>query len=179
MVAWLDDQNSSSQYAVLRWISSASSPHSYSVAYCGVAREALGSVHATGSQALIEMRRLVGLLRENTELELAPQPGLARLDELVEQMRDAGLPVELTIEGDRRALTPGVDLPAYRIVQEALTNVLKHAGSARASVVVRFGVEEVELEVADDGRGAHDSVNGGHGLIGMRESRRPCARPAR
>jgi signal transduction histidine kinase len=133
------------------------------------AREALRSVHATGRQALVEMRRLVGLLRENTQLELAPQPGLGRLDELVEQMRGAGLPVELSIEGDQRELTPGVDLSAYRIVQEALTNVLRHAGGARAIVVVRFGVDEVELEVADDGRGPHDGANGGHGLVGMSE----------
>ncbi len=133
------------------------------------AREAMRSVHATGRQALVEMRRLVGLLRESTELELAPQPGLGRLDELVEQMRAAGMPVELTIEGDQRALTPGVDLSAYRIVQEALTNVLKHAGDARAQVAVRFGVDEVELEVVDDGRGPHHAANGGHGLVGMSE----------
>ena len=133
------------------------------------AREALRSVHATGRQALVEMRRLVGLLRENTELELAPQPGLGRLDELVEQMREAGLPVELTIEGDQRSLTPGLDMSAYRIVQEALTNVLKHAGDARAHVAVRFGVDEVELEVVDDGHGPLDGANGGHGLVGMSE----------
>ncbi|CAA9479790.1 MAG: two-component system sensor kinase [uncultured Solirubrobacteraceae bacterium] len=133
------------------------------------AREALRSVHATGRQALVEMRRLVGLLRENPELELAPQPGLGRLDELVEQMREAGLPVELKIEGDQRALTPGVDLSAYRIVQEALTNVLKHAGGARACVAVRFGVDEVELEVVDDGNGPHNGADGGHGLVGMSE----------
>ncbi len=133
------------------------------------AREALRSVHATGRQALVEMRRLVGLLREDAELELAPQPGLGRLDELVAQMRDAGLPVELKIEGDQRALTSGVDLSAYRIVQEALTNVLKHAGGARACVAVRFGADEVELEVDDDGGGPHNGTDGGHGLVGMSE----------
>ena len=133
------------------------------------AREALASVHATGRQALIEMRRLVGLLRDDADLELAPQPGLARLEDLVEQMRDAGLPVRLEIEGRRRALAPGVDLSAYRIVQEALTNTLKHAGGASAQVCVRFHSDEVELEVTDRGHGASDTASRGHGLVGMRE----------
>jgi signal transduction histidine kinase len=135
------------------------------------AREALASVHATGRQALVEMRRLVGLLRQREGHDLAPQPGLGRLDDLVDQMRDAGLPVELTIEGDRRPLAPGVDLSAYRIVQEALTNALKHAGAATARVAVRFRTDEVELEVVDDGRGpgGANGGRGGHGLVGMGE----------
>ncbi len=134
------------------------------------AREALRSVHATGRQALIEMRRLVGLLREDAEHELAPQPGLGRLDELVEQVREAGLPVELAFEGEPRALAPGVDLSAYRIVQEALTNALRHAGAQRAQVAVRFEADDVELEVTDDGHGPNGAGGGGgHGLAGMAE----------
>jgi signal transduction histidine kinase len=132
------------------------------------AREALAAVDATGRQALVEMRRLVGMLRERGDEGLAPQPGLDQLDVLLDQVRAAGLPVDLRVEGARRPLAPGVDLAAYRIVQEALTNVLRHAGPARAAVVLRFGADAVELEVVDDGAGANGSV-GGHGLAGMRE----------
>jgi signal transduction histidine kinase len=97
------------------------------------AREPILSVEETGRQALADMRRLLGILRSEEGMpSLAPQPGLARLDALLAQARMAGLPVELTVEGERRALPPGVDLAAYRIVQEALTNARKHAGPARA-----------------------------------------------
>jgi signal transduction histidine kinase len=134
------------------------------------AREALGSIETTGRQALVEMRRLLGILRkEDRELALAPRPSLAYLEVLAERVREAGLPVELYVEGEARPLAPGVDLSAYRIVQEALTNALKHAGPASAQVVVRYRAEEVELEISDDGRGAVDGREGGHGLVGMRE----------
>ena len=133
------------------------------------AREALGAVDATGRQALVEMRRLVGMLREGAGDGLAPQPGLGQLDALIAQFRGAGLPVETTVAGEPRALSPGVDLAAYRIVQEALTNVLKHAGPARARVTLRYAEDEMELEVTDDGRGPPHGVVGGHGLAGMRE----------
>jgi signal transduction histidine kinase len=134
------------------------------------AREALGSIETTGRQALVEMRRLLGILRkEDRELALAPRPSLAYLDVLAERVREAGLPVELHVEGEAKSLPPGVELSAYRIVQEALTNALKHAGPASAQVVVRYRAEEVELEISDDGRGPVDGREGGHGLIGMRE----------
>ena len=134
------------------------------------AREAFDSIELTGRQALNEMRRLVGLLREKGEdLALTPEPSLRHLDALLEDVRGAGLPVELSVEGSTRALPPGVDLSAYRIVQEALTNALKHAGPARARVVVRYGEEDLELEIADTGSGARPRAGGGHGLAGMRE----------
>jgi len=117
-------------------------------------RDVLLGIERTGREALVEMRRLVGVLRRGDEaLELAPQPSLARLDELVEHVRQAGLQVELTVEGAPAELAPGVDVSAYRIVQEALTNTLKHAGPARAFVSVRYGRRLLELEVADDGAG--------------------------
>ena len=135
------------------------------------ARGAFRSIEASGREALVELRRLLGILRTADEqLAIGPQPGLGSLQSLVEQVREAGLPVELRFEGEPVHLPPGVDLSAYRIVQEALTNTLKHAGQARAEVVIRYGASELELEVVDDGSGAPASVNGsGHGLIGMRE----------
>jgi signal transduction histidine kinase len=139
------------------------------------AREALTSVEATGRQALDEMRRLLGVLRtedEATELR-APQPSVSHLDALVAHVREAGLPVELVVEGEPRPLMSGVDMSVYRIVQEALTNSLKHAGPAHAQVVLRYGDHDLRLEVVDDGRGlaadAPVSNGGGHGLVGMRE----------
>jgi signal transduction histidine kinase len=116
------------------------------------------------------MRRLVGLLRESDEsLALAPQPTLSQLRPLIQQVQAAGLPVELSIEGNPVELPPGVDLSAYRIVQEALTNALKHAGPARARVRIRYGAKGLDVEVADDGTGTPTGENGGHGLVGMRE----------
>ena len=133
-------------------------------------RQALRSVETTGRQALAEMRRLLGILRRtDAELALAPQPSLKHLDALVEQAREAGLPVELRVEGDAGSLPPGVDLTAYRIVQEALTNVRKHAGGAHASVVVRRRDDGIELEITDDGPGSDKNDGTGQGLIGMRE----------
>jgi signal transduction histidine kinase len=133
--------------------------------------EALRSIESTGQQALTEMRRLLGLLRRgDEELALAPQPSLRHLEHLAATVRQAGLPVELRVEGEPVALPPGVDLSAYRIVQEALTNALKHAGPARARVELRYLPGEIELEISDDGAGAPVPANGGgHGLVGMRE----------
>ena len=133
-------------------------------------REALMTVEETGRQALAEMRRLLGIMRTETEPPaLAPQPGLGTLPELVEQVRQSGLPVELTVEGTPVKLPAGVDLSAYRIVQEALTNTLKHAGPAHAWVAVRYAGEDVEIEVANDGNSQNSGDGGGHGLVGMRE----------
>jgi signal transduction histidine kinase len=135
------------------------------------ARRALDAIERTASQALVEMRRLLGMLRTDDEaLGLAPQPGLGGLGTLVEQVREAGLPTDLRVDGEPRELPPGVDLSAYRIVQEALTNALKHAGArARARVVLTYGEDELLLEVADDGAGPGQSNGTGHGLTGMRE----------
>jgi len=133
-------------------------------------RQILGSVEATGRQALVEMRRLLGVLRRtDADLSLSPQPGLDDLDELIAQVREAGLPVEARVEGEVEPLPPGVDLSAYRIVQEALTNTLKHAGPARARVTIRYRNDEVELEITDDGAGNGRGEGSGQGLIGMRE----------
>jgi signal transduction histidine kinase len=134
------------------------------------ARDAFAVIESTGQQALDEMRRLVGMLRSNDEtLPLAPQPSLKELGTLVEQVRAAGLPVQLAVEGEPRDLPPGVDLSAYRIVQEALTNALKHAGPARARVVLRYRADDLELEISDDGPGIGVDSGSGYGLVGMRE----------
>jgi signal transduction histidine kinase len=135
------------------------------------ARGAFDTIERTGQDALGEMRRLLGALRADDEaLALAPQPSMTRLHALAEAVTEAGLPVELRIDGEPAELPPGVDVSAYRIVQEALTNALRHAGPARALVVVRYGDGELEIEVADDGRGAAQGTNGsGHGLVGIRE----------
>jgi signal transduction histidine kinase len=138
----------------------------------GREREALEVVEQTGREALAEMRRLVGVLRRPEEAPaLAPQPSLKHLDRLVEQARDAGLPVHVKVEGEVVELPAGVDLTAYRLVQEGLTNAIKHAGATRADVTVRYGDGAVELLVTDDGRGSSDGTaeSGGHGLVGMRE----------
>jgi signal transduction histidine kinase len=137
--------------------------------------EALATIEVTGRAALAEMRRLLGMLRRSDDdLALAPQPSLRHIDELVEQVREAGMPVDLRIEGEPRPIAPGVDLSAYRIVQEALTNALKHAGPASARVTVRYGDTALDVEIADDGEGApagggHEANGDGHGLVGMRE----------
>jgi len=141
------------------------------------ARRPLAAVQQTGRDALGELRRMLGVLRERADEDaaLAPQPGLDGLDALVDQVRWAGLPVSVRVEGDPRPLPSGIDLSAYRIVQEGLTNALKHAGPATAQVVLRYGETEVELEVRDDGRGrAGGADGGGHGLLGMRERVAVC-----
>lgn len=135
----------------------------------GETAEVLATIERSGRDALTETRRLLGMLREDEPDPLTPQPRLADLPLLVGQVREAGLPVELTIDGAERPLPVGLELSAYRIVQEALTNTLKHAGEARAEVRVRYGDEELELQVADDGPGSQAHRNGGHGLVGMRE----------
>jgi signal transduction histidine kinase len=135
-------------------------------------REVLTSIEQAGRQALGEARRLLGMLRRNGDHEdLAPQPTIAHIDALVEQMQRAGLPVTLAIEGDQVLLPAGVDLCAYRIVQEALTNALKHAGPARAEVRLRYAPHGLDVEICDDGRGVVEPNRdgAGHGLIGMRE----------
>lgn len=132
--------------------------------------EALDAIESTAASALAEMRRLLHMLREDDDaVALAPQPSLDHLDHLVAQVRDAGLPVEVDVDGERRELPPGVDVSAYRIVQEALTNALKHAGPASARVSVRFGDDALELEIADTGSASANGAGAGHGLAGMRE----------
>jgi len=135
-------------------------------------RATLASIEQAGRQALTEARRLLGMLRRKGDHEeLEPQPSVDQIDLLIEQVERAGLSVTLEVEGERVPLPAGVDLCAYRIVQEGLTNALKHAGPARAEVHLRYAPRALEVEVRDDGRGA-TQVNGdgaGHGLIGMRE----------
>jgi signal transduction histidine kinase len=133
-------------------------------------REALTGVERTGRMALVEMRRLLGAMREEGEsLELAPQPGLDTIDPLLEEVRHAGLPVQLHVEGEPFVLPRAIDLSAYRIVQEGLTNALKHAHASQADVTLRYGPAELIIEVRDDGRGASAGDGLGHGLVGMRE----------
>jgi signal transduction histidine kinase len=132
----------------------------------------LSSIEALGREALRDMRRLLGVLRadEGAAPPPEPQPSLSRLDALVERVRAAGLAVEVCTEGEPRDLPSGVDLSAYRIVQEALTNVLRHARAERARVVVRYAPAGVEVEVTDDGTaGFSGGAGGGRGLLGMRE----------
>jgi signal transduction histidine kinase len=133
-------------------------------------REALLVVERTGREALAEMRRMVGVLRRPEEAPaLAPQPSLDHLSRLVEQAREAGLPVDLRIEGEAAQLPAGVDLTAYRLVQEGLTNVVKHAQATRAEVLVNYGDDYLEVTVNDNGQGVGNGDGGGHGLVGMRE----------
>jgi signal transduction histidine kinase len=133
-------------------------------------RDVLFSIEQTGRETLVELRRLLGVLRKSgNRPELAPQPSVSHLDLLVEAVGEAGLPVSLSIEGEPVLLAAGLDLSAYRIVQEALTNALKHAGPAHADVTVRYRASGLELEVRDDGPGTGDGGGSGHGLIGMRE----------
>jgi signal transduction histidine kinase len=135
-----------------------------------LARESFDAIEATGRQALEEMRRLVGLLRkDDEELALAPQPSLRHLDSLLAHVSEAGLPVQVEIQGEPKQLPPGVDLAAYRIIQEALTNAIKHAGPASAQVVLRYHPEELQVEIVDTGAGVGAEDGAGHGLVGMRE----------
>jgi signal transduction histidine kinase len=133
-------------------------------------RDALGRVEQAGRTALTEMRRLLGAMRSDGDgVELGPQPGLDALDSLVDDVSRAGLPVRLHLDGERLPLPRAIDLSAYRIVQEGLTNALKHARASHAEVIVRYRPDELELEVADDGKGPATPDGHGHGLIGIRE----------
>lgn len=143
------------------------------------AKQALTTISTTGRQALAEMRRLLGLLRAGDDAggEYVPQPGVDQLADLIDQVRGAGLPVRFEVAGQARPLSSGVELTAYRIVQEALTNVRKHGGDgASASVLLGFGDAALDLLIEDDGRGARQELYAqggrdglGQGLIGMRE----------
>jgi signal transduction histidine kinase len=131
---------------------------------------ALSDVERVGRTALAEMRRLLGAMRtDGDDLELTPQPGLGRLEPLLEEIGRAGLPVQLHVEGEPFPLPRTIDLSAYRIVQEGLTNVLKHANAESADVVVRYAPDELRIDVRDDGRGDSTSDGLGHGLVGIRE----------
>ena len=133
-------------------------------------REALSGVERVGRAALTEMRRLLAVMRHDGErAELAPQPGLDGLGALVNDIGRAGLPVALHVEGEPFALPRGIDLSAYRIAQEALTNALKHADASHADVTISYAPEEVQIQVRDNGRGAVTGNWHGHGLIGIRE----------
>lgn len=133
--------------------------------------DVLKAIEDIGRSALTEMRRLVEVLRGDADVPLAPEPGLGELPALVKRIQNAGLPVELHVQGEKRSLPVGLDLSAYRVVQEALTNALKHSGGSRTDVWVRYRPEAVELEIQDSGgsRSNFPGSGGGHGLIGMRE----------
>lgn len=136
------------------------------------AREPLERIEKSGREALAELRRLLGVMRGPGALDeqLGPQPGIADLEALVDGVRGAGVPVELTFEGPVTSLPKALELSIYRIVQEALTNTLKHAGPASAKVIVSCHPRSVEVDVVDDGVGTNGQANGsGHGLMGMRE----------
>jgi signal transduction histidine kinase len=131
------------------------------------ARHALVSIETIGREALTETRRLLGVLSTGEGGSRAPQPGLEQLPTLVGQTEQAGLPVQLTVRGTPRPLPAGVELNAYRIVQEALTNTLKHAGPTRAEVELTYHPDVLELRIRDDGRGSAPNLKPGHGLVGM------------
>jgi len=137
------------------------------------AKGALEAVETAGRTAFAEMRRMLEVLRAD-DSGMGPQPGLGEVERLIDQVRAAGVPVEFSIEGSACCLPAGMDLAAYRIVQEALTNTVKHGGKAAARVTIRYTDDILEIEVTDDGRGAAASLlsgaeGGGHGLIGMKE----------
>jgi signal transduction histidine kinase len=136
----------------------------------GPDKDALRGVEETGRTALADMRRLLGAMRHDGDhLDLAPQPGLGSIDPLLDDFRRAGLPVRLQVDGEPVALPRGLDLSAYRIVQEGLTNALKHAHASHADVVVRYGCDQLQIDVRDDGAGTSPSDGLGHGLVGVRE----------
>jgi len=133
------------------------------------AREALRTIRESSREAMAELRATVGLLRDGEPAPRSPTPGLHELDGLLGSARAAGIDVDVAVEGTARPLPGAVDLTAYRIVQEALTNVVRHAQARNAKVRIGFEPEALVLDVSDDGRGAPPSPNGGHGLRGMRE----------
>jgi signal transduction histidine kinase len=134
-------------------------------------RDVLGLIENIGRDALTEMRRLVGMLRSDQGGGLLPQPGIDDIPALVAQMREAGLTVDLRVDGERSDLPVGIDLSAYRIVQEGLTNALKHAGTATPAVVrLRYEPDALQIEISDRGSGrVSEPSGGGHGLVGIRE----------
>jgi signal transduction histidine kinase len=137
------------------------------------AGNALDTIASTSTEALEEMRRLLAVLRIPPQaVAYSPAPGLARLEELVERVRNAGVPVEVSISGRPYPLAPGVDQCVYRVIQESLTNVLKHAAQASATVTVRYGTEHVIVHITDDGQGTPPADKMTHGLIGMAERAR-------
>ncbi|RYC13271.1 sensor histidine kinase [Nocardioides zhouii] len=135
------------------------------------ARAAVAEIEQTGRRSMTEMRHLLGILRDEEESPSprAPAPTLSDVEALVGRVGEAGLPAELTVTGERGAVSPGIDLAAYRIVQEALTNCLKHSAATRADVGIAYGADTVTVEVTDDGRGPARGETSGHGLAGMRE----------
>jgi signal transduction histidine kinase len=137
------------------------------------AKEALSLIESSSRQAVSELHRLLGFLRQGQKTdELSPQPSLRQLGTLVNDMQEAGLPVEVKIEGVQRQLPPGIELSAYRIIQEALTNTLKHAGAAKATVTIRYANNTVDLEIVDNGKGltrTDAKELRGKGIMGMRE----------
>jgi signal transduction histidine kinase len=136
----------------------------------GEARDALKGVEQAGRAALAEMRHLLDAMRDAGEpAELGPQPGLDRLDALVQDVARAGLPVRVHVDGNPTRLPPGIDISAYRIVQEGLTNALKHAQATHVDVAFRYAADQLEIQICDNGRGAAPGDGHGHGLIGIRE----------
>jgi len=137
------------------------------------AKEALSLIESSSRQAVSELHRLLGFLRQGQQTdELSPQPSLRQLSTLVNDMKEAGLPIEVKIEGVERPLPPGIELSAYRIIQEALTNTLKHAGAATATVTIRYANSTIEVEIIDNGKGltrAEGQEFRGKGIMGMRE----------
>jgi signal transduction histidine kinase len=133
-------------------------------------REALRGVEQAGRSALAEMRRLLGAMRSDGDgVDLAPQPGLDTLPSLLEEVGHAGLPVQLHVDGEPFPLPRAIDLSAYRIVQEGLTNALKHAHAGHADVTLRYAPDTLRIEVRDDGVGPGTTDGLGHGLVGIRE----------
>jgi signal transduction histidine kinase len=132
-------------------------------------KEALQSIETTARDTLAELNRLLGVLRKPSDAPLAPQPGLDQVEALLKPARDAGLEANLKVTGEKRSLLAAVDLSAYRIVQEAITNVLKHANASRVEVVFDYQPDALALTVSDNGSGPQAPGSNGHGLIGMRE----------
>lgn len=136
------------------------------------AEEVLSLIEGSGRQAVLELQQLVGFLRQDQDDDgMTPMPSLMQLDDLIGHIRDGGLPVTMRVEGAKHVLSPGIDLGAYRIIQEALTNTVRHAGRTTATVILRYRDDRLELEIRDDGRAQPStrSPKGGNGLIGMRE----------
>src|SRR5262249_19320599 len=137
------------------------------------AAQALAAAEESGRTALVELRRMLGLMsEENAAAQRGPQPTLQQIDALIERARDAGLEVDLREDGDRFPLPAGADLAAYRVIQEALTNTLKHGGPTRATVTLHWTPEALELEISDAGTqtgSTQELAGAGQGLVGMRE----------